>query len=200
MRCANESPSITKSGRGPDFAACGFAPGRARRTCSAGADRSQRIGLVAQHDPHRRVIAGPFFAADGTVDAGIDEALGGLRAQQQMIDAQPGIARPAIAHVIPESVDRCIGMAHADGIDPALLENGVETARGFAAGAARYPRRTASRRCRGRSARRCSRRRVRPGFFPRKASAHDARGVPSRQACMRISGRAADCHWERKAR
>ena len=40
-----------------------------------------------------------------------------------MVKAKPGIPRPAIPLVVPERIDRRIGIESADGVDPALVEN-----------------------------------------------------------------------------
>ena len=85
----------------------------------------------AQLDPDRRMIAGIVLAANGAIDAGGDKALGGFLAQQQMIDAQAGVARPAVAQVAPVSVHRRVGMQRADGVAPALTEQARETRAAF---------------------------------------------------------------------
>src|SRR6516165_2720039 len=89
--------------------------------------KALRLRRIAQHDPGGGVIARAFFSANLAIDAGVDKALRGLRAQQQMIDAQAGIARPAIAHVIPKRIDRRIGVARANGVDPALAEDALRS-------------------------------------------------------------------------
>src|SRR4029077_15142153 len=82
-----------------------------------------RLRLLAQLDPRRGVIAGAFVPADPAVDAGREEALCRLRAQQQMIDAQPRVPLPAVSHVVPERIHRRVGMEHADCVDPPLAED-----------------------------------------------------------------------------
>src|SRR5262245_31131287 len=75
-----------------------------------------------QHDPRRRMIAGAFFAADGLVDTGLEQARGEGRAEQEMIEPQARIARPAISLVVPEGVDPLIPVQLADRIAPALCD------------------------------------------------------------------------------
>ena len=47
-----------------------------------------------------------FLAADLAIDAGLEQAWCDLWAQQQMIEAQSGVARPAVALVVPEREHR----------------------------------------------------------------------------------------------
>jgi hypothetical protein len=69
------------------------------------------------------VIARTFNPADLTIDTRIDKALCSFRVQEQMIDAQTGIAFPPVSSVIPKSVHRRIGMDGADGINPTQIKN-----------------------------------------------------------------------------
>jgi hypothetical protein len=78
---------------------------------------------VAKHNPRWGVIARAFGPTNLAIDTRINEALCGFRVQQQMVDAEAGVALPPISPVIPECVHRRIGMHGADGIDPALIEN-----------------------------------------------------------------------------
>jgi hypothetical protein len=48
-----------------------------------------------------------------------------------MIEAEAGVARPAIPHVIPEGVDALIRVELPDGVDPALAEQPLEHGAGF---------------------------------------------------------------------
>src|SRR3981081_886322 len=57
---------------------------------------------IAYPAPRRRMVAGPFFAAQLAVDAGFYQTGCYDRAQQQMIEPQSRVARPAVALVIPE--------------------------------------------------------------------------------------------------
>ena len=61
--------------------------------------------LRLQFHPRRRVIARVRFAADPSVDAGGLEARFQPRAEQQVVDAQAGVAAPAVAEVIPKGVN-----------------------------------------------------------------------------------------------
>src|SRR5213593_1638754 len=76
--------------------------------------------------PGRRVIAGLRPAADMAVDAGIDQPCGEGWAEQEMVDAKAGIARPAVSHVVPERIDRIVWMQMADRVGPALLQQSPE--------------------------------------------------------------------------
>ena len=82
-----------------------------------------RRRCIAKHNPRWGVIARAFYPADPAIDTRIDEALCGFRVQQQMVDAEAGVAFPPVSPVIPKCVHRRIGMHGADGIDPALIEN-----------------------------------------------------------------------------
>src|SRR6266702_8887948 len=59
-----------------------------------------------QNDPRRRVVAGAFLAANLAVDAGFHQARRQHGAEQEMIEPQAGIARPAVALVVPECEHR----------------------------------------------------------------------------------------------
>jgi AraC family transcriptional regulator, activator of mtrCDE len=78
----------------------------ARPAAPADAKTPSAFAKLFEHDPRRCVIAGAFFAAHLAVDAGFDQPRGDDRAQQQMIQPQSGVARPAVSHVIPERVHR----------------------------------------------------------------------------------------------
>src|SRR3954471_16140071 len=56
---------------------------------------------LLQHDPRRRMVAGAFFAAHLAIDAGLEQARRNRRTQQQVIEPQSGVARPAVALVVP---------------------------------------------------------------------------------------------------
>ena len=77
------------------------------------------------------MIAGVFLAADLAIDAGGEEPLRRLFAQEQMIDAQAGVARPAVPQIAPIGVDRRVGMQRANGVAPALIEKLREAGAGF---------------------------------------------------------------------
>src|SRR5664279_5356920 len=85
-----------------------------------------------EHDPGRRVVAGAFLSPFAAVDAGLDQARRQRRAQQEMIEPQAGVARPAVSLVIPERVHRFRRMQRADRVAPALAHKLLE--RGAALG------------------------------------------------------------------
>jgi hypothetical protein len=75
------------------------------------------------------VVAGVVPAAHLAIDARGGQAIGERRADEQMIEAQPGVAAPGEAEIVPEGVDRLARVQVADRVGPALLEQaGVERA------------------------------------------------------------------------
>ncbi|SPA54885.1 protein of unknown function [Cupriavidus taiwanensis] len=68
------------------------------------------------------MVAGVVFAAHPAVDAGVAQPRRQFGAQQQVVDAQAGIGLPVPAEVIPEGVDRRVGMVLAQRIGPALRQ------------------------------------------------------------------------------
>ena len=77
------------------------------------------------------MIARAVSRANVTIDAGIDQPLRRLRAQQQVVDAQPCIPRPSVSHVVPERIHRRVGMQGPDRVDPALIENALKQRAAF---------------------------------------------------------------------
>ena len=68
------------------------------------------------------MIARVFAAAHLTVHAGGSETLGQGRAEQQMIDAETGVARKGVPEILPEGVDPLIGMQRPQRVGPALRD------------------------------------------------------------------------------
>jgi hypothetical protein len=68
------------------------------------------------------VITGPYAAAYFAVDAGSDKAAGNSRAQQQMVDAQTGVAAKGIPEIFPERVDPLIRVKNPQRVGPALVD------------------------------------------------------------------------------
>ncbi len=68
------------------------------------------------------MVARLLQAPHPRIDARVYEARRERAVDQQMIDAQAGVALPVVAEVIPESVDALFGMARAQRVDPALRE------------------------------------------------------------------------------
>ena len=64
--------------------------------------RRDDVRRSLQHNPGRRVVAGAFFAAEAAVDTGFHQARPDCGAEQQMIEPQSRVARPAVALVVPE--------------------------------------------------------------------------------------------------
>src|SRR4029077_3786814 len=90
---------------------CGFAQG-------AGVANS-RFGLW-HLGPGRRVIARFLPAAYVAIDPRLAQSPGEGRIQQQVIDAQSGIALVSVAEVVPERIDLLFGMQGTNRIRPAL--------------------------------------------------------------------------------
>ena len=78
----------------------------------------------------------------------LDQPVGGLRAEQQMVDAKARVARPGAGLIIPEGVEPAGRMARADRIGPALLQ-AVERRPGSPAASARHRPSPGGRTCRG---------------------------------------------------
>jgi hypothetical protein len=68
------------------------------------------------------VIARVLAAAHLAVDAGRFEAAGDIGAEQDVVDAQPAVALPAHALVVPIGVHGLVRIERADGIGPSLLQ------------------------------------------------------------------------------
>src|SRR3981081_1047528 len=73
-------------------------------------------------DPRGRMVAGIGLAPDLAVDTGIAQAAGEVGAEQQVIEAQAGVARPAVSHVMPEGIHRLLRMTGPDRGGPALSD------------------------------------------------------------------------------
>ena len=68
-----------------------------------------------------RMFVGPHIA----VDAGGDQAAGKGRAQQQMINAQAGVAGKGIPEIFPEGVDPLAGVQRPQRVGPALRDKAL---------------------------------------------------------------------------
>jgi hypothetical protein len=77
---------------------------------------------IGKFDPDGRVIACPLAAPHIAIDHGRDQAVGDGRAQQKMIDAQPGVAGKGVPKILPESVDPLIRVESPQRVGPALLD------------------------------------------------------------------------------
>jgi len=67
------------------------------------------------------VIAGSFPASNISIDTELTSRPQ-LAVEQQMINAQTGVARISISKVIPERVDLFVGMQNPYGVGPSLLD------------------------------------------------------------------------------
>jgi len=75
---------------------------------------------VADVHPGRSVVARLFPAAHVAVDARLLEPRAKPGIEEQMIDAQPGIALIGIAKIVPERIDLCLRVQRSNRIRPAL--------------------------------------------------------------------------------
>ena len=57
-----------------------------------------------------------------TVDPGREQTAGNRRAQQQVIDAQPGVAGKRVPEILPERVDPLIRVERPQRVGPALRD------------------------------------------------------------------------------
>jgi hypothetical protein len=71
------------------------------------------------------VIARPFAGPHIAVDAGGNQVTGEGRAQQQMIDAQPGVAGKGVPKIFPERIDPLIRVEHPQRIGAALRDKAL---------------------------------------------------------------------------
>src|SRR5690348_3050115 len=97
-----------------------------RATAAEANLQEPRVGSILDLDPGRRMVAGLVAAAIGLVDAGIEQAVGGRRREQQMVDPEAGVALPATGGIIPEGIDRAVGIAGADRIGETKAEDAAE--------------------------------------------------------------------------
>src|SRR5262249_40141093 len=79
---------------------------RAVSALRGGSGRKKSLQL----DPHRRVVAGIWLATHRALDLRALQSLRKLRAQQNMVEPQAGIARKSVPHVVPERVDARVAM------------------------------------------------------------------------------------------
>ena len=67
------------------------------------------------------MITGAVPAAHVAIDAGALQLSHQAVCEQQMVETQPRIPLPALSPIVPERVDRALGVDVAEGIDPALV-------------------------------------------------------------------------------
>jgi hypothetical protein len=77
---------------------------------------------VTKLDPGRRVIARLFPGSHLVLNTGRLQPTGERRAQQQMIDPEPGIALERIPVIVSEGVDWFIRIKSSQRVGPALVE------------------------------------------------------------------------------
>lgn len=75
------------------------------------------------------MVAGPVPAAHLTVDFSIEQAVAQIGGEEEMVEPEAGVSRPAHAHVVPEGVDALVGMQMAKGIGPASAHQPPKAAR-----------------------------------------------------------------------
>ena len=71
------------------------------------------------------MVAGLLLAARPAVDAGLDQAIGEIRRQQQVVQPQALVARPAVPQIGPEGPKRSGRMELAQGVGPALAQQAL---------------------------------------------------------------------------
>ena len=76
------------------------------------------------------MVAGLLAGANAAIDAGRLEPFRRRGVEQQMVDADAGIAGEGVAPIIPEGEDRLARMKMADGVGPALGQEPPYWARG----------------------------------------------------------------------
>src|SRR6266851_756009 len=96
------------------------------RTRASECVEGRTMSLLPQCHPDRRVVAGALLAADGFVDAGVDETARSDLVEQQEIDSEPRVARPALSLVVPIGVHVGVPVARMHRVDPALIEEPAE--------------------------------------------------------------------------
>src|SRR5690349_15532010 len=72
--------------------------------------------------PDRRMVAGIRPAPDMPIDARRLQLLRQRLAEKDVVDPKASIGLPALPEIIPERVDRLVGMLLANGVRPPLLE------------------------------------------------------------------------------
>ncbi len=56
-----------------------------------------------------RVVAGVLLAAHPAIHPGVFQVVRQAGAEQQVVDAQPGVALPVLAEVVPEGIEAPVG-------------------------------------------------------------------------------------------
>lgn len=69
------------------------------------------------------MITGVLPRARKLVDAGRYQKFAQGRTEQEMVDAQPGIAGEGVPEILPERIDPLFGMQQPDGVRPAMAMN-----------------------------------------------------------------------------
>src|SRR3954453_14198864 len=77
------------------------------------------------------MVAGALLPAHMPVDAGHGESSSRPGAEEEMVEAQPMVARPAIELVVPERVHGLVGMGLTHRINPSLVEKAAEGGAAF---------------------------------------------------------------------
>lgn len=85
---------------------------------------SERLHLKC--DPCWSMIAGVVFAADPTINAGVNQSSGQLRREKQMIESHPLIRLPSVEFVVPECPYRPCRMQLSQSIRPPLRKQPLE--------------------------------------------------------------------------
>ena len=84
--------------------------------------RLGRFRLIGELDPSRGVVAGLLPSAYIAINARCRQTMDNGRAQQQVVNAKPGISGVSIPKIVPEGVDALARVARPQRIGPALGE------------------------------------------------------------------------------
>jgi hypothetical protein len=102
---------------------------RATRAPSVGREvRSAPLNTAnsAQHDPGWRVVAGANLPPHLAINPSRHQASDHRRAEEEVVEAETGVALPSIPLVVPKRVDRVRGMKRPDRVGPALAQEAPE--------------------------------------------------------------------------
>ena len=77
---------------------------------------------ACQFDPNWRVVAGLFPSAHSPIDARGLQSLSDGRAQQQMIDPEPGVTGVGVSEIVPERVNALAGVKRSQRVGPTLID------------------------------------------------------------------------------
>ena len=98
----------------------GILVGYVRPSCTGPLRRGERTRPPSESSTQAGAWSLALPAAHLTIHAGSDEPTRDRRAEQQMVDAQAGVADPCVPEVVPKGVDAFVGVKRAQSVGPAL--------------------------------------------------------------------------------